>query len=500
VATDKTTDKTTIEAQRRFGRTVLLLVILGFAGVLIAGLTAVAVMLRGQEETRWVDHTYQVERQVGMIRLSLEEMRSARRGVALNLANDSGATYPDASSRFFKAIEEVGRLTIDNPVQQRRLSQIRVLGHKLDGLFIASMLSGTSITPQAEAERQDAARSVQQLSDQMLAAERLLMTTRSEAQRRGIATFYIVLAVTGALLIGVAAGSIWIIRRYTEDLRASQDALRELNGNLEGAVLERTTDLQRANEEIQRFAYIVSHDLRSPLVNVMGFTAELDAATKPLSALIDKIEESAPDLLTEAARLAVREDLPESVNFIRSSTQKMDRLINAILRLSREGRRTITPERLDLTALSTSVVDTLRHRIDELGVDVRIAPNMPAIVSDRLALEQIVANLVENAVKYLKPGRPGLVEIGATLVRNRILISIADNGRGIEPRDHERIFDLFRRSGAQDQPGEGIGLAHVRALAYRLGGTIGVESEFEKGATFKVNLPAEYAGERGAAA
>ncbi len=210
-----------------------------------------------------------------------------------------------------------------------------------------------------------------------------------------------------------------------------------------------------------------------------------------------QVDEAVPGLVTEDARLAVREDLPESIRFIRSSTQKMDRLINAILRLSREGRRSITPERLELPELARGVVDALRHRIDELGVDVRIAPAMPAIVSDRLAIEQILSNLVENAVKYLKPGRPGVIDISAAHAHGRVTISIADNGRGIETRDHERVFDLFRRSGMQDQPGEGIGLAHVRALAYRLGGTISVESELDKGATFKVNLPAKFAGEKG---
>jgi len=73
---------------------------------------------------------------------------------------------------------------------------------------------------------------------------------------------------------------------------------------------------------------------------------------------------------------------------------------------------------------------------------------------------------------------------------NRVILSVIDNGRGIDPRDHQRVFDLFRRSGSQDQPGEGIGLAHVRALAYRLGGTIDVQSTLGEGATFRLNLPA----------
>jgi signal transduction histidine kinase len=257
----------------------------------------------------------------------------------------------------------------------------------------------------------------------------------------------------------------------------------------------RTVDLQRANEEIQRFAYIVSHDLRSPLVNVLGFTAELDAAAGPINGLIDRAEAEAPAIVTEDARRAIREDIPEAIGFIRGSTQKMDRLINAILKLSREGRRTIRPERLDMEDLARGVADSLRHRVDELGAEISIATPMPDLVSDRLAVEQILSNLVENAVKYLAPGRPGRIAISGCESLGRVTYEVADNGRGIDPKDHERVFDLFRRSGPQDQPGEGIGLAHVRDLAYRLGGTVGCESALGEGATFRLSLPSVHAGE-----
>jgi signal transduction histidine kinase len=275
-------------------------------------------------------------------------------------------------------------------------------------------------------------------------------------------------------------------------VKRSRDRLRELNENLEGAVLARTADLQRANDEIQRFAYIVSHDLRSPLVNVMGFTAELDASIKPLSELITRAEEEAPAIVTEEARLAVREDLPEAVGFIRSSTQKMDRLINAILRLSREGRRVITPEPLDVAEMLEGIVGSLQHRLTELGAEVEIETPMPKIVSDRVAIEQILSNLVENSVKYLQAGRPGRIVVRGRRTGGRVIYDVIDNGRGIDPKDHERIFDLFRRSGTQDQPGEGIGLAHVRALAYRLGGIITCESQLGKGATFSLSLPPQF--------
>ena len=104
-------------------------------------------------------------------------------------------------------------------------------------------------------------------------------------------------------------------------------------------------------------------------------------------------------------------------------------------------------------------------------------------------MEQIFSNLIDNALKYLKPGVPGDIAIRGRTKLGFAIFEIADNGRGIDPKDHQRIFDLFRRAGTQDKPGQGIGLAHVRALVRRLGGTMSVASELNNGSTFTITLP-----------
>ena len=115
---------------------------------------------------------------------------------------------------------------------------------------------------------------------------------------------------------------------------------------------------------------------------------------------------------------------------------------------------------------------------------------LPEIESDRLSMEQILGNLIDNAVKYLDHGRPGeIVVSGEDVAGGWVVYRIADNGRGIAPRDHERIFELFRRSGKQDRSGEGLGLAFVRNSVRRIGGTIDVESELGKGSTFLLKFP-----------
>ena len=219
------------------------------------------------------------------------------------------------------------------------------------------------------------------------------------------------------LVIALAGISIFLVRRSARARDAAEALLRDNNLNLEATVDERTADLREANNEIQRFAYIVSHDLRSPLVNIMGFTSELEelradifrriaalgraGAASPAPAGAGEIE---PELDAEDKQLS--QDFSEALGFIKSSIAKMDRLITAILNLTREGRREFEPVRIDTRELIEGIVTTVAHQAAEAEARIRIEP-LPNIVSDRLALEQIFSNLIDNALKYLKPGVPG---------------------------------------------------------------------------------------------
>ncbi len=279
------------------------------------------------------------------------------------------------------------------------------------------------------------------------------------------------------------------VAERTANLVHAQTQLRDTNQNLEAIVEARVGDLRLANEEIQRFAYIVSHDLRAPLVNVMGFTSELDGLRSDLTAFLAGVEKEVPRLVTRDIRAAIEIDLPEALGFIRSSTSRMERLIAAILKLSREGRRKLTPEPIDVASLVEVQGKSLSHQLSTRQAELRVEGSLPPLVSDRLAVEQIFGNLLENAVKYLRVDRPGRIVVSGRREGPILRFEIADNGRGINAKDLERIFELFRRSGEQDTPGEGIGLAYVRNLARRLGGEVTVSSELGKGSTFIVTLP-----------
>ncbi|HZB63007.1 MAG TPA: PAS domain-containing sensor histidine kinase, partial [Microvirga sp.] len=282
------------------------------------------------------------------------------------------------------------------------------------------------------------------------------------------------------------------------DLKQAQEELRESREwalrteaetrRLASILAERVAELDAANEEIQRFAYIVSHDLRAPLVNVMGFTSELESAQAEIEQFYKQASEKVPELITPDIKAVIETDLAEAIGFIRTSSVRMDKLINAILKLSREGRRVLAPEPLDMRQLLEGHRQSLAHQLSEREADL-VIESAPDLIGDRLVVDQIFGNLIENAVKYLRPGRPGRIVVRGSDVGPAIRYEVEDNGRGIEAKDFERIFDLFRRSGVQDQPGEGIGLAHVRALVRRLGGAITVSSKFGEGTVFTVTLP-----------
>jgi signal transduction histidine kinase len=271
-----------------------------------------------------------------------------------------------------------------------------------------------------------------------------------------------------------------------------QGQLRNANEGLEQRVRERTSEIQEANDEIQRFAYVVSHDLRSPLVNIMGFTNELDMIRAEYAAALtpgaDPQKSSAAATAPRRDPAQIDADFAESLGFIQQSTEKMDRLINAVLKLARSGQRQFQYEQLDMTAVIQGIATTLKHQAAASNAEIVIEP-LPALVGDRLSVDQIFANLLDNAVKYLDPARPGRIVVRGRAAQNFIRYDVEDNGRGIDPADQQRIFELFRRAGPQDQPGEGIGLAHIRALIRRLGGRIGCQSEPGQGTTFSVWLP-----------
>jgi PAS domain S-box-containing protein len=247
-------------------------------------------------------------------------------------------------------------------------------------------------------------------------------------------------------------------------------------------------ELQEINEELKSFAYIVSHDLRAPLVNIRGFSEELILGIKEIGPLLEKYLDGFDAEERKKFSEVLKKDIPEALTFIGSSVNRMDNLISAFLKLSRVGRRKLNPEPISMNELVHSVLNSLAHQIESRLIRVT-TQELPDVVGDRMALEQIFGNLIDNAVKYLDPDRAGEIEISAEQRDSEPVFHVRDNGRGMAQDDIPKAFEIFRRVGKQDVPGEGMGLAHVKTLVRMHGGRIWCESEPGVGTTFSFTLP-----------
>jgi signal transduction histidine kinase len=497
----------TPDAKRRRAMGQTLLLAAGFLVLVAISAASVLLVNKARDENAWVVHTIEVENQTNTLLLEIRRAESAARGYLLTSGPEFLRDHEAAVAAIPSVLGELTALTRDNPAQAEKVKQLRAaIGTRLDQFaremsFVrqgdaesATALVRAAAAGDTTATIRDVAGALRTEEDRLFA----LRAANADRTERLAST----VTVTGSgLVIALAGISIFLLRRSARERDDAEARLRDSNLNLEATIAERTADLREANNEVQRFAYIVSHDLRSPLVNIMGFTSELEelrgAIFRRISAMgggalpatSASTAESELPLEEEDRRLSA--DFSEALGFIKSSIDKMDRLISAILKLTREGRRKFDPVRIDMRELIDSIVRTLAHQAAEAHAEIRVAA-LPEIVSDRLALEQIFSNLIDNAIKYLKPGIPGEISIRGRTRLGFAVVEVADNGRGIDPKDHQRIFDLFRRAGIQDKPGQGIGLAHVRALVRRLGGTMSVSSEPNTGSTFTITLPVNW--------
>ena len=315
--------------------------------------------------------------------------------------------------------------------------------------------------------------------------------TSGVVQQRVNATNLRFASIAASILIVLVVGAVAAtLLRYTRELTQARDQVAALNVSLEDRVKHRTEALARANEEMQRFTHLVSHDIRAPLISIVGFSEELAEGARDLARYFEQssIEASNPDL--QHARNITSADMPEAIGYIRKSASKMETLLNAVLLLSRDGRRDPMPETVDLERTVVSSASAIQHQISEADGKIDTQFEVRSIVTDRLSLEQIIGNLFDNAVKYRAKERPLRLKVSSTaLPGDRVAIEVADNGRGVAPQDLNLIFELFRRVGKLDQAGEGVGLAYARTVVRNLGGDITATSELDKGTTFRIVLP-----------
>jgi signal transduction histidine kinase len=490
------------DAQRRRRFWQILLFAAGLLVLTVISAGSVYLVNKARDDSKWVIHTIEAENQINALLLEIRRAESTARGYLLTQGEDFKVDHDKAVAAIVPALDRLTRLIGDNPEQRQSIEKLSAAIETRLGQFVQEMDFIRRGEPEKaaalvrEIASTDTTAAIANVATGMIQEEERLFRLRTVNSDRSQTLAASMTGIGSGLVVLLALISIWLVRRSALARDDAEARLRDANVNLEGVVDERTADLREANNEIQRFAYIVSHDLRSPLVNIMGFTSELEELGGDIFRRIGSLTHVPADgpplpdgeIALEGPDKQLSEDFSEALGFIKSSIAKMDRLISAILNLTREGRREFQPEKIDTRELIEAIVSTLAHQAAEAQAEIHVAP-LPDLVSDRLALEQIFSNLIDNAIKYLKPGVPGEIRIRGRTKLGYAIFEISDNGRGIDAKDHQRIFDLFRRAGTQDKPGQGIGLAHVRALVRRLGGTMSVSSELNTGSTFTITLP-----------
>lgn len=300
-------------------------------------------------------------------------------------------------------------------------------------------------------------------------------TMSIDAQRKDGTEFRAALTVN-AFAADDGSRFLWIIKDISTALRYEFER-RSL-----------TRALEEKNKELESIVYTASHDLRSPLVNLHGFSDELKRSFNELKRIAESA--SIPEVEREALSKVLDRDIPESLGFIQASTRRMDQLIKGLLKISRIGRVELQLKRLDMNELLKGVLDAMQFQIEGAEAEVEVE-DLPPCVGDWDQLSQVFSNLVDNAVKYADPARKLHLRIYGRGKSRDSIYYVEDNGRGIAMDHRQKVFDVFHRLDPGDgQKGEGLGLAIIRRIVERHNGSVEAHANEPHGARFVVTLPA----------
>lgn len=299
-----------------------------------------------------------------------------------------------------------------------------------------------------------------------------LLVTVGMTKRTALARWHSQMQEEAAVLgLAIAAlfGLAWLYDQRAETSRHLTEELQAQRDLLERQVEERTAHLATTNAELEQFAYIASHDLQEPLRTITGFL----------------------QLLARRYHGQLDAEADEFINFAVNGAKRMSMLINDLLAFSRVGRSEEPPEPCDCSALAHAALEGLAQAMAECGANVDIAP-LPRVLCRPAQVQSLFQNLIGNAIKYRASDRVPEVRVWAESDHDHMVrIAVADNGIGIDPLYHDRVFGIFQRLHAREKyEGTGIGLALCRKIVERHGGRIWLESEMGKGTTLWFTLPA----------
>jgi signal transduction histidine kinase len=477
----------------------------------------IVVLVRSQAESEsaqnWAVHTKVVIAKVEQMRVAFVEGLFGIRGQIFGHDASARATVRRAVAHMPDHLAEFSLLVSDNSSQTPRLRSLDLTSSKLlEWLTSQEQLVNEGRIPEAQAKLDEGSgllEAVRANIDEILSEENRLDRDRMEILSRsarrhawtligGGAAIVISTLILALLFLQGIVSRLAVLRDNTRrmaegkplnDLLSGRDEITEVDK----AFHEMANNLNQQKQENEMFVYSVSHDLRSPLVNLQGFSEELNLSSGELRSLFER--DDVPEAVRQRGVAIVERDVGESIRFIQAAVGRLSRIIDALLRLSRAGRVEYRWQHVDVATVVRRVTDALHDTISTRGVQLDLG-RLPTAWGDPVAIEQVFGNLINNAVQYLDPKRPGKIEVGC---RNNSadgkpaalrVFYVKDNGLGIPVAYHSRMFTAFNRLHAEVSQGEGIGLALVRRMVERHGGRIWLESNVGAGSTFFVELPA----------
>jgi signal transduction histidine kinase len=477
----------------------------------------IAVLVRAQADRdraqEWAIHTKDVIARVEELHRNLVEAYAGIRGLVFSVAPAVAGRDEAALRRVPALVDEVRGLVADNAQQRSRIAEVAGRTDAfLQWAADEDRLIRSGARVRAITQVGDGARLLDELRatvDAIRGEEEVLDRRRMESLRASSARLVWTLVGGGAAIV---ASALILALLFLQGVIQRLDVLRDnarrfaegkpLNPPVSGrdeihevdrAFHDMADNLGQQKQENEMFVYSVSHDLRSPLVNLQGFSEELSLSCRDLRELFRR--DDVPEPVRRRGLQLMDRDIDESIRFIQAAVGRLARIIDALLRLSRAGRVEYQWREVDLAAVVGKIVDALHDSIAAKKARVAVG-ELPPAWGDPTALEQVFANLIGNAVQYLDPERPGRIEVdgaapdGAGLPPGLWVYRVRDNGLGIPEAYHQRMFTAFSRFHAGNAQGEGIGLALARRMVERHGGRIWLESAPGVGTTFFVALPA----------
>jgi signal transduction histidine kinase len=420
-----------------------------------------------------VAHTYQVIDASRSVLSNVKDAETGQRGYLLTGDPKYLEPFTNGTQAVDANIKTLKDLTRDNRDRQEQVEQLSVLvaskdaelsrtielrqtGHVADALSLVRSGQGKATMDQ-----------IRSIVADMQGQERDLLFRRIKvAETNGLRTRLWLLLGFGIAIILVGVASVFIAF-YQKQRREAELVIRQLNTELELRVQQRTALLEEANKELEAFSYSVSHDLRAPLRHINGFT--------------ELLEKKAADQLDDSSK--------RYITTIQGAAKHAGILVDDLLSFSRMGRSEMKSTSVNLDGIVAEVRHDFELDTDGREIEWQVAP-LPPMPGDAAMLRLVFQNLIGNALKYTKPCKDVVIEIGVEKQERENVFYIRDNGVGFDMRYVDKLFGVFQRLHNKDDfEGTGIGLANVRRIIVRHGGRTWAEGEVGKGATFYFTLP-----------